>query len=208
MAPGASPSLPQCSRIRKGLRHLKQRRARGAREQSAVCVPRIRPRRARATRTWRTAGGGRAASGVTGPPPPLSGAVWLPEAQTPQTLPGWGQEGRAAGGGPCLTWRVVAGLADGGRGTVHEVKRAPCFHLPETGTLPMAARDRPVLPQARRAQVPPQQRAPHVSSWVACDEVEPPQGPDGTVRPTRSDPLWWFSVAPGLGDTQSPASVV
>lgn len=111
----------------------------------------------------------------------------------------WTQEDRAAGGPPCLTWRVVAGLADGGCGAVHEVKRAPRFHLPETGILPTAVRGSPVLPQARRAQEPLQQRAPRVSRWVACDEVETPQGPGGTVRPTRSDLPRWLLVAPALG---------
>lgn len=226
--PGADPSLPQRAGIRKGPRHVKQRRARSACEQRAcLCLPENASRRARETETGHTAGGARAASGVTDSPPPLSGAVWLPGAQTQQTVPPtgagcscgggpgtavcrnagcwrsgagrWTPEGCDAGGPPCLTWRVVAGLADGGCGAVHEVKRAPRFHLPETGTLPMAARDSPVLPQARRAQEPPQQRAPRVSRWVTCDEVETPQDPGGTVRPTRSDLPRWLLVAPASG---------
>lgn len=33
-----------------------------------------------------------------------------------------------------LTRRMVTGVADGGRGAVHEVERAPSFHLQDTGT--------------------------------------------------------------------------
>lgn len=99
-APGADPSLPQRARIRKGPRHLKQHRARSACEQRAcLCPPKNASRRARETETGRTAGGAQAASGVTDSPPPLPGAVWLPGAQTQQTVPATGA-GCSCGGGP------------------------------------------------------------------------------------------------------------
>lgn len=107
-----------------------------------------------------------------------------------------------------LTRRVVTGMADGGCGAVHEVERAPSFHLQETDTLPMAARGQPYPATGSQGPRVPTAAGTWCVQQVAHDEAEPPPGPQqgSEVRQVRPTAVVLSCHWPR--DMRRPASVI
>ena len=84
------------------------------------------------------------------------------------------------GRGRSLTWRAVAGLAEGRRAAVQEVEGAPLFHLQDMG--------RWSTPAARRQVARPSSRLPSDSVGSEATDLDPPVA---------------LSITIGLGNSRS-----